>query len=62
MSSISEEEILGARVAAHEPKIWRWRIEPGKEETFEYLRGWLLQWTDEGDHIEASAVERQERT
>lgn len=124
VSSISEEETLGAKVAAHEPKIWRWRIEPGKEETFEYLRGWLLggqqeapveyvrpadqahetsaeppdirwrrwwlatagraslvrgsarlagrallragervlQWAGEGDHIEASAVERQERT
>jgi hypothetical protein len=124
VSSTSEEETLGAQVAAHEPKMWRWHIEPGKEETFEYLRGWLLggqqeasveyvrpadqvhetsadppdvrwprwwlatagraslvrgsarlaarallraggrllQWAGEGDHIETSGVERQERT
>jgi hypothetical protein len=25
-----------------QPRRWRWRVEPGKEEQFEHLRGWLL--------------------
>jgi len=27
---------------SREPRRWRWRVEPGKEEAFEHLRGWLL--------------------
>ena len=33
-----------ARVARREvgTKGWRWRIEPGMEESFRYLLGWLI--------------------
>ena len=33
-----------ARVARRELKTrgWRWRIEPGMEESFRYLLGWLI--------------------
>jgi hypothetical protein len=33
-----------ARVARREAgaKGWRWRIEPGMEESFRYLLGWLI--------------------
>jgi len=24
------------------PRVWHWRVEPGMEEAFEYLRGWVL--------------------
>lgn len=56
MSSISKEKTPGAKVAAHRPKIWRWRIEPGKEETFAYLRGWLLRGQQEApvEHVTAA--------
>jgi hypothetical protein len=29
-------------------RAWRWRIEPGKEAEFEYLRSWLLPGLPEG--------------
>ena len=27
---------------SHDLSTWRWRVEPGKEDDFEYLRAWLL--------------------
>jgi len=38
---VCDEERSVDVVRAREPDLL-WRIEPGKEETFEYLRGWLL--------------------
>jgi hypothetical protein len=33
---------------SREPRTSRWRVEPGKEEDFRYLRGWLAssEWLD----------------
>jgi hypothetical protein len=33
---------------SREPRTSRWRVEPGKEEDFRYLRGWLAssEWVD----------------
>jgi len=39
--SVSDEASLDMTGVARESRTL-WRIEPGKEETFEYLRGWLL--------------------
>jgi hypothetical protein len=36
-------EKAAGRVHGNErPTMWRWRVEPGKEEAFEHLRSWLL--------------------
>jgi hypothetical protein len=41
-----------------EPRRWRWRVEPGKEEAFEHLRGWLLR--SQGDPlVETAATSRE---
>ena len=40
------------------PTAWSWRVEPGKEEEFEYLRGWLLSSLGDG-HVGAAAAGRE---
>ena len=32
----------------HPATAWNWRVEPGKEEEFEHLRGWLLSGLEDG--------------
>ena len=59
MHSILDEATVGAAIATREeevrrqqtspaPTAWNWRVEPGKEEEFEHLRGWFLSSLEDG--------------
>jgi hypothetical protein len=43
---------------SREPRRWHWRVEPGKEEAFEHLRGWLLR--SQRDALVETAARSQE--
>ena len=40
------------------PTAWSWRVEPGKEEEFDHLRGWLLSSLGDG-HVGAATAGRE---
>jgi hypothetical protein len=53
------EGTTGQESRRHDPRTWRWRIEPGKEAEFEYLRGWLLSGLREAPGETAAFTHRQ---
>lgn len=53
---LSVEKAAGRVHGNGRPTVWRWRVEPGKEESFEHLRGWFLTGLNDGA-VETAAPE-----